>query len=1003
MNPIEPVEVNQDTLWDWIVIGTGIGGSTFGHFLAKSGRRVLFIEKGIDHRTNKQKKAGHFIESIVPSVEKRTARDYQNGGRAFLKIWDATRERLVKPILGSGTGGSSALYGMVMERFWQKDFTSDQWPVSFEEMQPHYQAAEGLFGVSSAGPDPLRNDQEFNYTTRPSLKAEGADLMATLALKGLHPYTLPLARKWGTSCQFCQSYLCEHSCKNDAAKVCLAPALDHMGAALLAEAEVVEIMATGSHVTGVKVLVNGEIRIIQARQVALAAGALLTPLLLLKSRSADWPMGLANRSGMVGRNLMRHYIDLVGLPSFSIREKGDTKEIGLNDFYHWDGEKLGTLADFGHLPPVPVILEDLDNDMAAVGNLFFWIWKRVRPIAGWILNQLFKRTRFLALIIEDHPDADNQVEEGTHGADLTIHYTIRPQELTRIHRARSIVKRALGPLFPYLLPNAENTKLLAHACGTCRMGEDPRKSVVNRFNRAHGIDNLYIVDSSFFPTSGGANPALTIAANAHRVAQHITQTQADRGDRPPSVLFYSEKKTPPSLPKKRVLFMPASSSLAHVGRLVRLAQALDPETYDVTFACDKSDHRFVPSCFQRREASSLSPDEFRRRLEKGIPLIDAPFLKIQVEEDLRLLREGHAELVVGDFRPSLSISAPLAHIPYMNVVNALWSPWNRESFQVPALPDSAPLKWLGSRWGRPLTDTLLIPLFFNLHSRAFNKVRREGGLPPLPNDLRHVYTAGDFTAYPDLATLFPTPGAPSTHRHIGPILWKPDLPLPEWWSKIPSDKPLVYLTAGSTGQTRSFEKTVEALLDFPVVVAVATAERATVQRVPGRVFVADYLPGDEVSRRATLVINNGGSGGVYQALAAGVPVLGIAANMDQCMVMKSVVHAGAGMLVMERETKGYDWKKVLSHLLSSQQFKKAATRLSHSMARTSGPNVFACWIEQILHVPPKSQHSNRSLSLGAFREFESLPGSDDQKEKRADEIESHKKGNPPHEDQDTRS
>ena len=89
----------------------------------------------------------------------------------------------------------------------------------------------------------------------------------------------------------------------------------------------------------------------------------------------------------------------------------------------------------------------------------------------------------MEMCIRDSPDADNQVEEGTHGADLTIHYTIRPQELTRIHRARSIVKRALGPLFPYLLPNAENTKLLAHACGTCRMGEDPRKSVVNRFNR----------------------------------------------------------------------------------------------------------------------------------------------------------------------------------------------------------------------------------------------------------------------------------------------------------------------------------------------------------------------------------------------------------------------------------------------------------------------------------------------------------------------------------------
>ena len=527
----------QRIQWDWIVVGTGVGGATFGHTLAEAGRRVLFIEKGLDRRTNPQKKSGQFLESLVSNLRARSVEDHQNTGRSSSSIWDATRNRWIKPILGSGTGGSSALFGMVMERFWKEDFEPgrwhkgagaslpERWPVSFKEMEPFYKEAEQLFGVSGSVTDPLRSDQEFLYAPRPPLSDEGTHLMSTLTKKGLHPYALPLARQWGTPCRFCQSHLCQHDCKNDAAKICLEPAIRLWGASLLTEAEVLEVTGRGAKVSGVTVLVKGKIRHLSAHNVALAAGALQTPLILLKSRSPFWPQGLANRSGMVGRNLMRHYIDLIGIPSLFPRdERGDQKEIGVNDFYFPNGEKLGTLADFGRMPPIPVVLEDLDNDVASSGRIFGgMIWQTIRPLVGWFLKQLFDRTRFLALIVEDLPDKDNRVEAGTHGADITIHYKIRAAELSRIHRARSLVRGVLGPLSTFLLPNAENTKLLAHACGTCRMGNDPHTSVVDRHNRAHGISNLYIVDSSFFPSSGGVNPALTIAANALRVARHLTQ------------------------------------------------------------------------------------------------------------------------------------------------------------------------------------------------------------------------------------------------------------------------------------------------------------------------------------------------------------------------------------------------------------------------------------------------------------------------------------------------
>jgi choline dehydrogenase-like flavoprotein len=537
VHPAGREEKNQ--VWDWIIIGTGVGGSTFGHALAQAGRRVLFVEKGADHRVNRQKKPGNYLESLIPHPAGRSVEDYQNTGRSHAKIWDATRNRWLKPILGSGTGGSSALFGMVMERFWKEDFESGschkqsdsslppRWPIRFDEMMPYYMEAERLFGVSSAGSDPLRNEQPFDHLSRPALSREGNRMISSFQRKGLHPYTLPLARKWGTPCPFCQSWLCHHDCKNDAAKVCLEPALQAHGASLLSKAEVLEILSERSRVTGVKVALEGQTHVIQAENVALAAGALFSPVLLLKSRSSVWPEGLANESGQVGKNLMRHYIELMGIPSRAgSTEKGDQKEIGLNDFYLHDGQKYGTLGDFGAMPPVSVIMEDLDNDVAA-GLLPKFLWGMIRPFARWVLSLIVEQRRFLAFIIEDLPFQENRVEEGTNGADVKIHYSIRPSEWSRIERARALARKALGPRGILLLSNAKNSKLLAHACGTCRMGEDPTTSVVNRFNRAHGVENLYVVDSSFFPSSGGMNPALTIAANALRVARHIVETKGD--------------------------------------------------------------------------------------------------------------------------------------------------------------------------------------------------------------------------------------------------------------------------------------------------------------------------------------------------------------------------------------------------------------------------------------------------------------------------------------------
>lgn len=244
-----------------------------------------------------------------------------------------------------------------------------------------------------------------------------------------------------------------------------------------------------------------------------------------------------------------------------------------------------------------------------------------------------------------------------------------------------------------------------------------------------------------------------------------------------------------------------------------------------------------------------------------------------MEEDIQLLKSLRADLVVGDFRPSLAISAPVAGVPYMNIVNAHWSPWSQEPFEVPALLDIAPVQWMGFRFGKKFLDAV-IPLVFRRHSRAFNQVRREYGLASLAHGLQGVYSAGDYTAYADLPTLAPTPGAPAHHRHIGPVLWEPEVPLPAWWADLPADKPLVYLSAGSSGRTDFLPRVLEALADLPVAVAVATAGRVSVAPVPGRVYVADYLPGLPLCHRAAFVTNNGGAGGVAPGPDGGDPRAG---------------------------------------------------------------------------------------------------------------------------------
>ena len=526
--------------WDAIVVGTGIGGATLGHALAAGGWRVLFCEKG-NAGSAARALRGDYAECFVAGSDD-ARRALAQAGRASETVLDRTcGDAPFVPFIGSGAGGSSALYGMAMERFDPVDFAPrarfthaadttlpERWPIAYEDLAPHYEMAERLYRVRGTR-DPSRGHDARALSPPPPLSARGRALSSFLERKGMHVYRVPLACDFTAGCRYCQGYLCPADCKVDGMRACLAPAIERHGATLLGDCNVVRVEAKGRAVTEVVCDRRGETLRLRGTIVVLAAGALGTPGILLASTSDAWPEGLANRSGLVGRNLMRHFNDLYALflPGVSGDEGNRQKELAFNDFYATNDAKFGTVQSFGRLPPAEVILRSLRDDARAGPHA----WRSgliglARPLMAPFLRRIVARSTVLATIVDDPPYANNCVtlsgQSSQSGArTLAIEYRIRPADEARIARQRALMRDLLKPLRFMLIRQAENARLLAHACGTCRFGDDPRTSVLDANNRAHGLDNLYVVDASFMPSSGGTNPGLTIAANALRVASHL--------------------------------------------------------------------------------------------------------------------------------------------------------------------------------------------------------------------------------------------------------------------------------------------------------------------------------------------------------------------------------------------------------------------------------------------------------------------------------------------------
>jgi UDP:flavonoid glycosyltransferase YjiC (YdhE family) len=371
----------------------------------------------------------------------------------------------------------------------------------------------------------------------------------------------------------------------------------------------------------------------------------------------------------------------------------------------------------------------------------------------------------------------------------------------------------------------------------------------------------------------------------------------------------------PNPARPRILFIAENVTMAQVVRLLTLAQGLPSERYDVHFACsDASPWLFSKAGFRRWPLFTIDGPRALAALARGDRMYDAATLERYVTDELALFDTVRPDFVVSDFRLSVAVSSHLAGVRCASLINAYWSPFAvRERFP---LPDHPIVSLVGvERAERYFPQAL--PRVFAHFAAPLNAVRKRHGLQPA--SLLEQLCFGDWVLYPDVPELCPVAQAPSTHRFLGAVPWSPEVPLPS--ELLPGDdvRPLVYVTLGSSGDHAALGAVLAGLEDLPLRGLLATAGRPAPKCVPASFVVADYVPGDLVVRQARFVVNNGGSAGVYQALAAGVPVLGIPSNLDQYLTMQCLTRAGAGL-------------QVRSGSLRPEQVRRAARQLCEDPA-----------------------------------------------------------------------
>jgi choline dehydrogenase-like flavoprotein len=512
------------TTHDVIIIGTGAGGGTLARHLAPSGKRILLLERGdwLVREPQNWSTADVFIDNRYISEDS----------------WHDVDSKVFQPQIHYFVGGATKLYGAALYRLRAEDFgeiqhhdgVSPAWPIGYDEMEPYYTLAEEHYQVHGArGEDPMEPPASKPYPF-PALSHEPRiqQLSDDLAAAGYHPFHAPCGVMLNEAdmpfstcirCGTCDGFPCLVHAKSDADVLGVRPALQYPNVTLMTNTRAVrlETDATGRSVTGVVVERDGEMETLSSDIVVISCGAANSAKLLLASANGQHPNGLANGSDQVGRNYMFHNSQAVLALSKEPNPTVFQKTLGVNDFY-----LKGKDVDY------PL------GNMQMIGKSAADMFKGEKPLEtklapDFALRDIASHAVDFWLSTEDLPNPENRV---TLADDGNVRLAYSPSNDTAakglLHQLKSMLGH-LGMHPDHLIPRHAYLKTtipiagVAHQAGTCRFGTDPATSVLDTNCRAHEVDNLYVVDTSFFPSIGAVNPALTAMANALRVGDHLLE------------------------------------------------------------------------------------------------------------------------------------------------------------------------------------------------------------------------------------------------------------------------------------------------------------------------------------------------------------------------------------------------------------------------------------------------------------------------------------------------
>ncbi|MDH0773069.1 GMC family oxidoreductase [Delftia tsuruhatensis] len=491
---------------DVLIIGSGVGGSAVALQLADSGASVWVLERGPVLPREAQ---NWDIEAVFAERRYQTDEVWYASGRAF------------RPGMFYFVGGHTKFYGTAMLRFRQRDFEaveheegiSPAWPLRYADLEPWYALAEQRFGVrGQGGTDPTEPPRSTAYA-HPPVPHEPllSRIEQRLRAQGLRPFPMPCAIDLGPGghcrrCANCDAVPCMVGAKGDAETCLLRPALAHRNVRLHTGVRVQRLLtdAGGRRVVAAEVVDRGVARRITAGLFVLSAGAINSAALLLRSANARHPRGLANGSDVVGRHYMTHNTTaLMAWHPFRRNRTRFPKTLALHDFYFGDGAggpPLGSLQLLGKIRE-PMLRAALPGT------------------PRWLRSALAERSVDWYAQSEDLPHPSSRVTLRADGAiDLHWHRTNLRAHQRWVARCAQILR---GTGYPLVLSRGFGTEVVSHQCGTVRLGSDPATSALDPQCKAWELDNLYVVDAGFFPSSAAVNPALTVAAQALRVGSHL--------------------------------------------------------------------------------------------------------------------------------------------------------------------------------------------------------------------------------------------------------------------------------------------------------------------------------------------------------------------------------------------------------------------------------------------------------------------------------------------------